>query len=174
SMQIGPLQRVSDSGGTPQDLTHFERGEVSHRGPDFLPGGKAFFFAATRGSYYWTNARIAVQSLESGGRKNLIKGAAFPRYASSGHLLYAQDGNLLAVPFDAERLAITGTATPVVEGVLQSRTSGTAQYSVSASGSLVYIPGGVLADHRRLVWVDRTGNTYPLDAPLPPYLFSPL
>jgi serine/threonine-protein kinase len=85
SMQIGPLQQVSDSGGTPQNVTHFERGEVSHRGPDFLPGGKAFFFAATRGSYYWTNAKIAVQSLQTGERKNLIKGAAFPRYASSGH-----------------------------------------------------------------------------------------
>jgi eukaryotic-like serine/threonine-protein kinase len=40
SMQIGPLQQVSDSGGTPQDVTHFERGEVSHRGPDFLPGAR--------------------------------------------------------------------------------------------------------------------------------------
>jgi len=171
SMQIGPLQRVSDSGGSPQDLTHFERGEVSHRGPDFLPGGKAYLFAATRGSYYWTNAKIAVQSLDGGERKNLIQGAAFPRYASSGHLLYAKDGNLFAVPFDAARLAITGTATPVVEGVLQSRTSGTAQYSVSASGSLVYIPGGVLADHRRLVWADRSGKEYPVEAPIRAYLF---
>ena len=171
SMQVGPLQRVSASGGTLQDLTRFERGEVSHRGPDFLPGGESFFFAATRGSYYWTNARIAVQSLKSGERKDLIKGAAFPRYASSGHLLYAQDGNLLAVPFDAKRLEISGTATPVVEGVLQSRTSGTAQYSVSASGSLVYVPGGVLTDHRTLVWVDRSGKEYPVEAPIRAYLF---
>ena len=169
--QIAPLQQVPEAGGNPQSITRFERGEVSHRGPDFLPGGKALIFAATRGSYNWTNAQVAVQPLESGERRNLIKGAAYPRYASSGHLLYAQGGNLLAVPFDVQKLAITGTAAPVVEGVLQSRTSGTAQYSVSASGSLVYIPGGVIADQRKLVWVDRSGKVTPVDAPVRAYLF---
>jgi serine/threonine-protein kinase len=152
-------------------VTHFDRGEVSHRGPEFLPGGKALLFAATRGSYNWTNAQVSVQFLETGERRNLIKGAAFPHYASSGHLLYAQAGNLMAVPFDVQRLAITGTAAPVVENVLQSRTSGTAQYSVSASGSLVYVLGGVLADQRRLVWVDRSGKVQPLAAPVRAYLF---
>jgi serine/threonine-protein kinase len=169
--QIASLQQVPEAGGTPRNITHFERGEVSHRGPDFLPGGKGLLFAATRGSYNWTNAQVAVQSLETGERRNLIKGAAFPQYASSGHLLYAQAGNLLAVPFDVQRLAVTGTAAPVIEGVLQSRTSGTAQYSVSTSGSLVYVPGGVLADQRTLVWVDRSGKEQPLEVPVRAYLF---
>jgi len=169
--QIAPLQQVPEAGGKAQAVTHFDRGEVSHRGPEFLPGGKALLFAATRGSYNWTNAQVSVQSLETGERRNVIKGAAFPHYASSGHLLYAQDGNLMAVPFDVQRLAITGTAAPVVENVLQSRTSGTAQYSVSASGSLVYVLGGVLADQRRMVWVDRSGKVQRLAAPVRAYLF---
>jgi eukaryotic-like serine/threonine-protein kinase len=171
SAQIAPLQQVPEAGGKAQAVTHFDRGEVSHRGPQFLPGGNALLFAATRGSYNWTNAEVSVQSLETRERRNLVKGAAFPQYAASGHLLYVQAGNLMALPFDVQRLAITGTAVPVVEGILQSRTSGTAQYSVSASGSLIYVPGGVLADQRRLVWVDRSGKVQPLDAPVRAYLF---
>ena len=49
----------------------------------------------------------------------------------------------MAVPFDPQRLAVTGTAVPVVEDVMQSPVSGAAQYTMSATGSLAYIPGGV-------------------------------
>jgi len=47
----------------------------------------------------------------------------------------------MAVPFDPRRLAIMGAGVPIVEGVLQSPSSGAAQYSLSATGSLAYIPG---------------------------------
>jgi len=59
---------------------------------------------------------------------------------------------------------VTGNAVPVVEGVLQSTSSGAAQYSISATGSLVYVPGGVQASQRRLVWVSRNGAEQPLAA----------
>jgi len=171
--QVSPVLKVPEAGGTPQPLTHFAPGEVSHRGPEFLPGGKALLFVAARSSFNWSNAQIAVQSLSTGERRDLIKGA-FPRYAPSGHLLFAQGGNLLAVPFDARQLAITGTATPVVEGVLQSTTTGAAQYSISSTGSLVYVAGGLLADQRRLVWVSRAGKEQPVEAPVRAYLFPRL
>ena len=71
----------------------------------------------------------------------------------------------MAVQFDPQRLAITGTAVPVVEGVLQSPVSGAAQYSFSATGSLVYVPGGVQSNQSKLVWVSRNGAEQPLPAP---------
>src|SRR5260370_6712049 len=40
---------------------------------------------------------------------------------------------LMAVPFDPQRLAVSGTAAPVVEGVLQSPINRDAQYSISAT-----------------------------------------
>ena len=40
----------------------------------------------------WTNAQVAVQSLGTGERRNLIQGGTQPRYAPSGHLVYAQGG----------------------------------------------------------------------------------
>ena len=63
-----------------------------------------------------------------------------------------------------------GTAVPVVEGVLQSAVSGAAQYSISATGSLVYVPGGVQSAQSRLVWVSRNGAEQPLAAPAHAYL----
>ncbi len=167
---ISVLQQVPDAGGTPQPLTRFKKGETSHRWPEFLPGGKAVLFAEGPATGSWTNAQIAVQSFGTSERRNLISGGTHPRYAPSGHLVYAQGGNLMAVPFDPLRLTATGAAVPVVEGVLQSPLSGGAQYSLSAAGSLVYVPGGVQGAQLRLVWVSRNGMEQRVAAPARAYL----
>ena len=165
---ISVLQKVSDAGGTPQPLTRREKGELSHRWPEFLPGGKAVLFAASAINTNWTNAQVAVQSVGTDERRNLILGGMYPRYAPSGHLVYAQGGSLMAVRFDPKRLTATGAAVPVVEGVLQSIGNGHAQYRFSATGSLVYVPGSVQSAQRRLVWVSRNGAEQPLAVPARP------
>jgi serine/threonine protein kinase/Tol biopolymer transport system component len=159
------LRQVSDGGGTPQPLTRLGTGELSHLWPEFLPGGKAVLFAAGSTAINFTNARVAVQSVGTGERRYLVQVGTNPRYAPSGHLVYAQGGSLMAVPFDPQRFAVTGTAVPVVEGVLQSPVSGAAQYSFSPTGSLVYVPGGVQSNQSKLVWVSRNGAEQPLAAP---------
>jgi serine/threonine protein kinase/Tol biopolymer transport system component len=159
------LQQVSDSGGALQPLTHLEEGEIAHRWPEFLPDGKEVLFAAGTSISNWTNARVAVQSVGTGIRRNLLQGGTQPRYAPSGHLVYAQGGRLMAVPFDPQRLAITGTAVPVVEGVQQSADYGDAQYSFSATGLLVYVPAVHQPTQCTLVWVNRNGAEQPVAAP---------
>jgi eukaryotic-like serine/threonine-protein kinase len=162
----GPLLlgQISDPGGTSQPLTHLEKAEVAHRWPEFLPGGKAVLFAASNSRSNWTDAQIVVQSVGTGERRNLTGGMQ-PRYAASGHLLYGQGGNLMAVPLDLERLTVTGAAVPVVEGVMQSGIYGVVQYSISETGTLAYIPGSAQAAERRLVWVSRNGVEQPVAAP---------
>jgi serine/threonine-protein kinase len=107
--QGSALQQLSDTGGAPQPLTRFEKGEITHRWPEFLPGGKALLFAASTDV---NNSLIAVQSVGTGERRNLVQAGTQPHYAPSGHLIYAQGGNLIAAPFDLQRFAITGTAVP--------------------------------------------------------------
>jgi Tol biopolymer transport system component len=159
------LRQVSDTGGNAQPLTRLEKGENLHVWPEFLPGGKAVLFSAGTGSAIrLTNGKVAVQSVGSGERRDVIQDGGSPRYASSGHLVYAQAGNLMAVPFDPQRLVVTGAAVPVVQGVLQH--FGVAdQYSVSATGSLVYVPGNIQSDQSKLVWVSRNGAEQPLAVP---------
>jgi serine/threonine-protein kinase len=162
---VSVLQQVPEAGGTPQPLTRFEKGESSHRWPEFLPSGNALLFAAGPATGNWTNVHVAVQSVGTGERRNLVNVGTQPRYAPSGHLIYAQGGNLMAAPFDPQRLTVTGAEVPVVEGVLQSPSSGAAQYSFSAAGSLVYVSGGTQAGQRRLVWVNHSGVEQPVAAP---------
>jgi Tol biopolymer transport system component/tRNA A-37 threonylcarbamoyl transferase component Bud32 len=167
---VDALLQVPDGGGAQKPLTRLVKGEVSHRWPEFLPGGKAVLFAAGPTAINFTNARVAVQSVGTGERRNLVQGGMSPRYTPSGHLVYAQGGSLMAVPFDPQRLAVTGTAVPVVESVLESPVSGDAQYSFSATGSLVYVVGGVQSAQSKLVWVSRSGAEQPLAAPTHTYM----
>jgi Tol biopolymer transport system component len=156
------LQQVSEAGGAPQPLIRLANGEAQGW-PEFLPDGKAVLFAALAGP---GEAEVAVQSLATGERRNLNLKGAQPRYAHSGHLVYAQGGNLMAVPFDPQRLTVTGAPVSVIEGVVQSPTTLAAQYSISATGTLVYLQGtGVQAAPSRLVWVDRKGEERALPQP---------
>ena len=158
SAVAGPLQKMSEAGSTAQPLTRLEKGESSHHWPEFLPGGGAVLFAAGQ--------QVAVQSVETGERRNLVQPGTYPRYAPSGHLVYAQAGTLMAVPFDPKQLRVTAsTAIPVEEGVLQSLTTGATQFSLSDTGTLIYVPGSVKATQRRLAWVTRNGTEEILAAP---------
>jgi dipeptidyl aminopeptidase/acylaminoacyl peptidase len=118
----------------------------------------------------YDDARIEVQSLESGERKTLIEGGMCPSYSSTGHIIYAHEGKLLAVPFDLKRLAVTGSPVPVLDGVFMCVHTGSAHYSLADNGTLAYAPGQVLGGNRLLVWVDRAGHVQPLSTPPRNYL----
>ena len=155
-----PLSQVSEDGGTPEPLTELDdsRGETSHRQPHLLPGGEAVLFK-TQGTGSDDN-QIWVQSLTTGARHRLVEDAEFPTFSLTGHLVYVQDGNLIAALFDPERLELLGPAVTVVDG------SGGAvqQFALSDTGRLVYASG--LPTAQSLVWVDReTREAEPLAAP---------
>jgi eukaryotic-like serine/threonine-protein kinase len=161
----GVVWQVSAAGGTPQPLTQMQGSETSHRWPEFLPGGQAVLFAAGIAGSNWDAARVAVQLIGPGQRRELVPRGTNPHYASSGHLIYALGGTVMALPFDGQRLEVKGPPSPVIESVLQLPLSGAAQYSFSATGSMVYVPASVAAAQRRLVWVNRSGSEVPLAAP---------
>ena len=176
------LWQVPAAGGTPQPLTQLDgtQHEVSHRLPQMLPGNAAVLFTVTRSAVpKWEDTRIVVQSLTSGERKELLQGAD-ARYVSTGHLVYARAGALFAVPFNLDRLEVTGAPVSMIPDLMQAaympnvgNDSGAGQFSVSASGALVYLPGGMFPDlERSLVWVDRSGSVQPLAAPTRAY-FAP-
>ena len=184
--QSGGLLQVSAQGGACEVLTETGRqGGLSHRLPWVLPGGEAVLFTVWNSSRRrWSEAEVVVESLVTGDRRVLVEGGANPIYAPSGHLLYVRLGVLWAAPFDVTTLELTGRGVPVLEEITQAaeisnvfHNTGAAQLSLSASGELVYVPGGlVLPDLRRLVWVDREGQSEPVDMPLGEYWwprFSP-
>ena len=175
----GGLWRVPETGGTPEALTTVPPDEYSHRLPHMLPGGRAVIFTVLKGPNLWNDARLVVRSLQTGTETVLVTGGSDGRYVSTGHLVYVRLGTLMAVPFDPVRLAVTGGATGVIDGVMQAANQGSnyiantlaGQFTISDSGALVYLTGGtVAANDRSLVWVDRHGTIQALPAPPRPYM----
>ncbi|MGH9669756.1 MAG: protein kinase domain-containing protein [Terriglobales bacterium] len=154
------LRRVSAKGGKAEELTRVDASqkEVSHRWPEFLPGGKEVLFSIQGLSADWDVARIAVLSLKTGKWRTLIEGGTNPHYSPTGHLIYARTGMLVAVPFDLDRLEVTGSPVPLVEDVFMNRVSGNAEAAFSPEGTLLYMAGRGTDEPRELVWVDRKGT----------------
>jgi hypothetical protein len=79
----------------------------------------------------------------------------------------------MAVPFDLGRLELTGPPAPVQEGVVtMPATSGSAEYDVTESGLLAYVPGTTRLPDRFLVWVDRQGAGKEFPTPAPPNSYT--
>jgi len=161
---VSALMRVPAEGGTPQPATALQDGEVSHRWPEFLPGANAILYAASREVDNVTSPRIIVQSLKNGARTELIDGT-YPRYVSSGHIVFARDARLFVLPFDAVRLRVRGGVQPIVTDLRMSSATGAALFAV-AEDALVYRAIGVLSEERLMVWVsvDGTEELVPLEA----------
>ena len=160
------IMRVVASGGSPEILVKVARGEIAH-GPQMLPDGRTMLFTLATGSGTdrWDKAKVVVQSLRSRERKTLIDGGSDGHYLSTGHIVYALDGTLFAVPFDPRQLELTGEPVPIIRGIRRGNTpdvtAGAAQFSVSDTGSLVYVPGPIstTSDQRDLARLDPAGDT---------------
>ena len=169
------LMRVPASGGTPEVLASInpDQGERLHYWPDALPNGKGVIFSAVTGANH-DDSSIVVQSLETGERRFLLN-ASYARYAPTGHLIYAREDTLYAIPFDLDRMEVRGTGIPVQTGVVvASIGAGTGRFTFSDTGTLVYFARRPRI--ARLVLVDLQGTAAPLAAPLMSYnraRFSP-
>jgi serine/threonine-protein kinase len=158
------LMRVSSSGGKPEPLTTLGEGEVTLRWPQILPGGHAVLFTAHGNQAGFNDANIIVQRLPAGPRTIIQRGGYYGRYVPSGHIVYIHEATLFAVPFDLGRLEVTGQAMPVLERVANNPLIGAAQFAVSSSGTLVYLPGQNFSLSAPVEWMTRDGKTTPLRA----------
>jgi serine/threonine-protein kinase len=166
----------SPNGGTPQQLATINPNELVNAA-QMLPGGKTLLFALANvadGAARWDKSQVVVQDVASGARKTIITVGSNSRYLESGHLLYVVGGVVFAVAFDPVRLAMPGEPAPVLEGVGRPglQASGTADLDVSATGTLLYIPGpvGLTTAEQAVAIADRAGKVTRLSVPPGPYV----
>jgi len=167
------IARVSPNGGTLETLIKVATGELAH-GPQVLPDGDHVLFTLAKSATpkRWDQAQVVVQSLRSGERTVLVNGGSDARYVPTGHVVYALGANLLAIPFDARSLKVTGGPVPIVEGIARSAPNNTAAmfYGFSASGALAYFVGsGPVDTGFNLMRVDRKGTASTLGVPAAAY-----
>ena len=154
------LQRVSADGGVPQTITTPDsaRSEIDHHNPKLLPGGKAVIFTIHVGTERF---QVGAQVLATGERKVLVDSGFDAQYSPTGHLVYGKAGSIFAVPFDAERIEVTGPPVKLFDDVATERGNGVAYFSMSSSGTLAFVPSPPRAA-RKLVWLDRSGAVTPI------------
>jgi eukaryotic-like serine/threonine-protein kinase len=157
------LQKVSASGGVPTAATALGAGEGGHRRPFFLPDGRHFLYYAA-GSGTPGGGPVYVSSLDSAERKLLITSDSVNVVYSQGHLLFLRETTLMAQPFDARQVTVTGEAFPIAEhiqGSSQIQTTNAnppyAFFSASENGVLAYQTGQGGAGSQ-LMWFDRSGQ----------------
>src|SRR5207302_1388912 len=125
-------------------------------------GGQDLLFTAAKG---YLQPNVAVYSRKTGQHRILFDGLK-PRFIRTGHIVFSRvGGSLWAVRFDPNRLEVTGSAVPMVEGI-RSESGVFPYFAIGSDGTLAYVPGSPL---KQLVWVDRKGLAEPLGFPARPY-----
>ena len=174
------ITKISSDGGSVAAVTAADAaGWERHLLPHSLPAGRALVYTSVTSG--WDSASIVVQSLETGERRVLITGGADARYVPTGHLVYMKTGTLMAVPFDVRSRQVTGAPVALIENVMQGLNApnsadetAAGQFAVSASGTLLYVVGGVAPlQTGSMVWIDRTGAAQPLAVAPPAAYLGP-
>jgi serine/threonine-protein kinase len=154
------LWRVRAAGGNPDRLTMVNTAEaIAHRWPSVLPNGRGVLFEAFRGA----SARVGLVSLDSREVSFPVAVGGYPRFVSTGHIVYRDGRALRAVGFDPVQLVITSDNPLTVAETVEIGGDGAAAFDVSGNGSLVHVPP--LEVLSTLQWVSRDGRGEPIDLP---------
>jgi eukaryotic-like serine/threonine-protein kinase len=168
------LLRVPANGGEVEVLTRPDatQHEIDHIGPSVIPRGRGVLFAIVRDGGV---SEIAVLDRRSHRYKSLLRGSQ-PHYVAivdgsaqrREFLVFSLDNSVRAVPFDGDRLELAGDPIVLADQVYVTGNR-RANFSISQSGTLVYMPSTAMPA-RSLVWVDRAGSVTPVQgAPLLAY-----
>ena len=161
------LRSIPEGGGPVTELTAVrdDGAEKHHAFPDALPGGRGVLYTVVLAGRQPTRVAIRVLDLASGQSRDLLSNASNARY-TRGHLVFARDHTIHAVPFDLETMALRGEPRPLGMSVVQSIEAGNdgfvtsaAQFAVSDAGDLAYAQGTIWPELPHSVeWVTRDGD----------------
>jgi serine/threonine-protein kinase len=153
------LFRVRDTGGEPERVTSADekRGEVRHAWPHLLPGSQAVLFTREIRNEGALRSETVLLDLRTREQRVLIPEGSGATFVAPGHLVYAVGNTLRAVGFDLATLAVRGSPVPVLDGIV-STAQDAPNFSVSSTGSLVYVISPATTWTGRPVWVSREGR----------------
>jgi eukaryotic-like serine/threonine-protein kinase len=153
----GGIKRVPASGGSPTHVLQVNANEkeTDVDFPSFLPDGRHFLY------FSWNNvtAAIGVAAIDGSDRKLVLKtdsGEPPVAYVAPGYLMFARLTTALAQRFDATKLELMGEPVSVMENVGETSGDRYSNFSVSATGDLVYLNGN--GSGRQLAWFGRDGK----------------
>lgn len=172
------LRSIPEGGGPVTVLTTLpdETNEMVHAFPETLPGGRGILYTVSFDGRQSLLTAIRVLDTASGESRELLTNASNARY-TQGHLVFARQHTIHAVPFDLETLTLRGEPRPLGMSVIQSLEApntwfhnGAAQFAVSDRGDLAYAQGTMWPElPSDVVWVTREGDEEKIDTALGSY-----
>jgi serine/threonine-protein kinase len=163
----GGLSLVPASGGAPRTITTPRGARDGNQSGPVTPAPDSPVIVYTRvyqdGDRYGRS--VDALNLETGQRRSLIPDASQPCCLPGDHLIYYQDGALMAVDFDARRLAVSGEPRRVLSPLAGGEVVPRRRYAVSPTGTLAYLPSTVTYDATDFVWVALDGSITPAHKP---------
>jgi len=150
----GPLQAVSDGGGTPRELPTARKSPANYtnRNPFFLPDGKHFLFTA-RGDKDIV-AGVYAGSIDGGEPKQILAAGSNVSY-SDGYLFYLKERTLVAQRFDESSLTLQGAPTSIAGALDYYNPRDLAFFGVNHN-TLVY--RSAVIQNREFAWLDSNGH----------------
>jgi Tol biopolymer transport system component len=157
---VSPLFKVPASGGPLTAATALTApSQTNHRRPSFLPGSREFLLHATGPGL----SSIYLGSLDGGALKQVTAAESGAQVLAPDHIVFAQQGSLVARRFSAARGELSGD--PVMVAAADGAGSGASiGFSASATGALAYRIANM--SPARLTWFDRAGSVLGLGADL--------
>ncbi len=156
----GSLEKVSAAGGEPVAVFADDKPDqqLTLRWPFFLPDGNHFLYWSGNPFAVGTagNNGIFLGSLDGKQRQFLFAADSDALYSSSGYLLFLRGETLMAQPFDAGGLKLTGDAVPIAEHIGNPQKYRLGHFSVSQHEELIY--EGSETDAGQVVWMDANGK----------------
>ena len=111
------LKQIPAAGGDITALTSLQEDEWSHRFPSFLPDGDHVLYCAQAGpDFHYEKGHLRAYSISDDRYVKLDGTGCDAAFARPDRLLFIQGGDLVAVPFDLAKLAITGPPETLVAG----------------------------------------------------------
>jgi serine/threonine protein kinase len=158
------MLRIPAAGGQTTTATKLGKGQIGHRSPRFLPGGRQFLFASQGAA-----ADELWQGSLDGTEPRRITAMALARgtdsageYLTPGWLVRVRQSVLSAQRFDAANGQLSGDQITLAQAVGIDSNSLAGAFSVAASGSgspsgtIAWRSGG--AARRQLIWFNRAGQ----------------
>jgi len=173
------LMRVPASGGKVEALLvpATKNGERTYRWPEVLPNGKGVIYTIglRTGIANYDDAEIALYSFDAR-QTHILTHGWMARYSSAGYLMCLRGGVLTLLPFDEDRLQVTGAAVQLRQSAGGDPSSSAGYFSIAAKGTMVYVPGSFSQPGGLLTLVNRKGESHALPLPAKQYnnpRFSP-
>ena len=167
------LMRIPAGGGPVETLLAPDagKGERSYRWPEALPNGKGILYTVGKaaGVANYEGADIAIYSFQAR-QSHIVTHGWLARYSSAGYLLSFRTGLLTALPFDENRMQVTGPAIQLTQTVGGDVGSAAVYFSMAANAAMVYVQGSTASQMSTLVLVTQKGDAHTL--PLPPRQYN--